>query len=99
LKTQTQPGELETDPDEIVIPIGVIQDGRLTSTAKILHGVITSFAMTKHNHYSPTIHQISMRSNTASVVVIRGIKDLAQAGYVRIHKDNNGTRNRYEFLK
>ena len=98
-KTQAETIELEPDPQEIVVPIGVLQDSRLTSTAKILYGVVKSFAVSKLNHYKPTMHQISMRSNIASVVVIRTIKDLADAGYIRIHKDNGGRRNRYEFLR
>jgi len=93
------PAEARPHPQEVTIPLVVLQDRRLTSTAKILYGVVTSFAMARRNHYNPTLHEISMRSNIGSVVVIRTIKNLVQAGYVRIHKDHGGRRNRYEFLK
>ena len=91
--------DVRPHPREITIPLGVLQDRRLTSTAKILYGVVRSFTMARRNHYSPTLHEISMRSNIGTVVVIRTIKNLVQAGYVRKHKDHGGRRNRYEFLK
>jgi predicted transcriptional regulator len=98
-KTRAPAAELQPHPKEIMIPLGVLQDHRLTSTAKILYGVLKSFTVAKRNHYTPTLHQISMRSNIGSVVVIRTIKSLALAGYIRIHKDNGGRRNRYEILR
>jgi ABC-type ATPase with predicted acetyltransferase domain len=98
-KTLPEPRDLESSPQEITVPMDVIRDSRLTSTAKILYGVVRSFTVSRHRHYNPTLHQISMRSNIGSVVVIRTIKGLAKAGYIRIHKDDGGRRNRYEFLR
>jgi len=98
-RTRREPDDVRPHPHEITIPLRVLQDRRLTSTAKVLYGVVRSFAMARRNHYNPTLHEISMRSNIGAVVVIRTITNLVQAGYVRKHKDHGGRRNRYEFLK